>query len=112
MDFNELRLFNHLAGTLHYGKTSRACNISPSALSRTIVRLEEEVGHKLFYRDNRSVELTDTGKIDRLFSMSKHRPAGATRSCFLRYYMMTCCRCRAIVSAMNWSQNTRMTLSR
>lgn len=67
MDFNELRLFNHLAGTLHYGKTSRACNISPSALSRTIVRLEEEVGHKLFYRDNRSVELSDTGKIFRRF---------------------------------------------
>lgn len=67
MDFSELRLFNHLAGTLHYGKTSRACNISPSALSRTIVRLEEEVGHKLFYRDNRSVELSDTGKIFRHF---------------------------------------------
>lgn len=67
MDFNELKLFNHLAGTLHYGKTSSACNISPSALSRTIVRLEEEVGHKLFYRDNRSVELSSTGKIFRSF---------------------------------------------
>jgi len=63
MDFYELRLFKHLAGTLHFAKTSRACNISPSALSRTIVRLEEEVGSKLFYRDNRSVELTDTGKM-------------------------------------------------
>ena len=68
MDFHELRLFKHLAGTLHFGKTSRACNISPSALSRTIVRLEEEVGSKLFYRDNRSVELTDTGKMFRSFA--------------------------------------------
>ena len=63
MDFHELRLFKHLAGTLHFAKTSRACNISPSALSRTIIRLEEEVGSKLFFRDNRSVELTDSGKM-------------------------------------------------
>lgn len=63
MDFHELRLFKHLAGTLHFAKTSRACNISPSALSRTIVRLEEEAGSKLFRRDNRSVELTDSGKM-------------------------------------------------
>lgn len=63
MDFHELRLFKHLAGTLHFAKTSKACNISPSALSRTIVRLEDEVGSKLFYRDNRSVELTDSGKM-------------------------------------------------
>ena len=63
MDFHELKLFKHLAGTLHFAKTSRACNISPSALSRTIVRLEEEVGSKLFYRDNRSVDLTDSGKM-------------------------------------------------
>ena len=67
MNFHELKLYNHLAGSLHFSKTSRACNISPSALSRTIVRLEEEVGDKLFNRDNRYVELTDTGKLFREF---------------------------------------------
>ena len=54
MNIHELKVFKHLAGTLHFGRTSRACNITPSALTRTIQRLEEEVGKKLFIRDNRS----------------------------------------------------------
>ena len=37
--------------------------MTPSALSRTIQRLEEEVGKPLFYRDNRSVSLTPAGVI-------------------------------------------------
>ena len=61
MDLHELKLFLHLAGSLHFGKTARACHISPSALSRTIRRLEEEVGHSLFDRDNRSVQLSTVG---------------------------------------------------
>lgn len=68
MDLHELRLFLHLSGTLHFGKTSQACFISPSALSRAIQRLEEEVGHPLFIRDNRSVELSDVGRRFRGFA--------------------------------------------
>ena len=62
MDIDKLKLFKHLAGTLHFGRTSRACNITPSALTRTIQRMEEEVGKKLFIRDNRTVLLTDAGR--------------------------------------------------
>ncbi len=62
MDNRELKLFLHLADTLHFGRTSRACNITPSALTRTIQRLESEVDEKLFSRDNRSVELTPAGE--------------------------------------------------
>ncbi|MCP4717531.1 MAG: HTH-type transcriptional activator IlvY [Deltaproteobacteria bacterium] len=61
MDNNSLRLFIHLADTLHYGKTSKACNVSPSTLSRIIQRLEDQLGQQLFERDNRSVSLTETG---------------------------------------------------
>ena len=61
MDFHSLKLFLHLSNSLHFGKTSAACHISPSALSRTIQRLEDELGHRLFIRDNRSVELSDPG---------------------------------------------------
>jgi len=63
MDIRELKLFKHLAGTLHFGRTSQACNITPSGLSRTIQRLEAELGKKLFTRNQRSVSLTDSGKI-------------------------------------------------
>jgi LysR family positive regulator for ilvC len=62
LDFRELELFLHLSRTLHYGQTSAACHLSPSALSRTIQRLEHELGRTLFERDNRSVGLTVHGE--------------------------------------------------
>ena len=62
METDTLKIFLHLAETLHYGKTSKACNLSPSTLSRTIKRLEDSVGELLFERDNRSVKLTETGE--------------------------------------------------
>ena len=62
MDMEELKLFRHLAESLHFGRTSRACNVTPSALTRTIQRIEAEVGERLFDRDNRSVRLTRAGE--------------------------------------------------
>jgi len=62
VDNHSLQMFLHLSSSLHFGRTSLACNISPSALSRTIQRLEEELGSKLFIRDRRSVTLTESGK--------------------------------------------------
>ncbi len=62
MDIHALEIFIETAGRLHFGKASRACNLSPSALTRTIQRLEEEIGTPLFLRDNRSVALTEAGK--------------------------------------------------
>jgi LysR family positive regulator for ilvC len=61
MNIRDLEVFLSLADSLHFGKASRACNLSPSALTRSIQRLEEEVGHLLFVRDNRSVALTPAG---------------------------------------------------
>jgi LysR family positive regulator for ilvC len=68
MNIQELKLFKHLTGTLHFGRTSQACNITPSALTRTIQRLEEEVGKKIFIRDNRSVSLTQAGQRFRTYA--------------------------------------------
>ena len=61
MNIRELKLFRHLAGTLHFGRTSQACNITPSGLTRTMQRLENEIGRQLFHRDKRSVSLTPAG---------------------------------------------------
>ncbi len=63
MDIRALKLFLHLANTLHFGRTSQACNITPSGLTRTIQRLENELEKQLFIRDNRLVSLTPAGKI-------------------------------------------------
>ena len=63
MNIRELELFRHLASTLHFGRTSQKCNITPSGLTRTIQRLENEVGEPLFFRNNRSVHLTPAGML-------------------------------------------------
>lgn len=62
MDFRTLQLFQHLAISLHFGKTANALFVSPSTLSRAIQRLEEEAGATLFLRDNRKVSLTLAGE--------------------------------------------------
>ncbi len=69
MDIHSLRLFLHLSETLHFGRTSRECALSPSALSRTVKRLEEETGAVLFRRDNRQVQLTREGKLFRKYAL-------------------------------------------
>lgn len=61
MDYDALKLFLHLSETLHFARTSRACHISASALTRTVQRLETEVGCALFERDHRTVKLTPEG---------------------------------------------------
>lgn len=65
MDIQELKIFKHLARTLHFGKTSQACNITPSGLTRTVQRLENQIGRPLFIRDRRSVSLTAAGMVFR-----------------------------------------------
>jgi LysR family positive regulator for ilvC len=62
MDARELKAFLHLAETLHFGEAAQRGNLSPSALSRTIQRLEAELGCRLFDRNNREVRLTPQGR--------------------------------------------------
>ena len=62
MDIRSLTLFQHLATSLHFGKTAAAFHVSPSTLSRSIQRLEDQLGSQLLIRDNRSVVLTIEGK--------------------------------------------------
>jgi LysR family positive regulator for ilvC len=62
MDTRSLRVFAALAGTLHFGKAAEQCNLSPSALSRVVQRLEHELGCRLFERTNRAVRLTAQGR--------------------------------------------------
>ncbi|MDX6198504.1 MAG: LysR family transcriptional regulator, positive regulator for ilvC [Actinomycetota bacterium] len=58
---DQLELFQHLAATLHFGRTAAECHVTPSTLSRTISRLEAETGVRLFDRDRRTVGLTPDG---------------------------------------------------
>ena len=57
----DLRAFVHLSSSLRFARTSEACHVSPSALSRAIARLERQVGRQLFERDQRTVSPTPFG---------------------------------------------------
>ncbi|MCE0493687.1 HTH-type transcriptional activator IlvY [Vibrio salinus] len=61
MNIKTLQLFMHLSDSRNFSKTASAMHMSPSALSRQIQKLEEEVDQQLFVRDNRRVELTPAG---------------------------------------------------
>jgi LysR family positive regulator for ilvC len=61
----ELSNFLHLAESLHFARSAKAAGMSPSALTRFIQRLEEELGQPLFQRTRRSVALTRAGEIFR-----------------------------------------------
>ena len=63
MDTRQLKQFVTLAETLHFGHASELSHLSPSALSRSIRQLENELGVRLFDRDNRSVALTAQGSV-------------------------------------------------
>lgn len=61
MDFFELNAFYTLSKNLHFARTAEKVNLSPSALSRLVSRLEEEAGISLVDRTNREVKLTQAG---------------------------------------------------
>jgi LysR family positive regulator for ilvC len=63
VDTRQLQHFLNLSDSLHFGRAAEASHISPSALSRSIQRLEDELGIVLFERNNRSVSLTAAGRL-------------------------------------------------
>lgn len=62
MDFRTLELFLQLKRTEHMAETADFFNISQPSLSKTIARLEEEVGVKLFDRVGRHIRLNKSGE--------------------------------------------------
>lgn len=73
MNLHEIENFLTLAEHLHFAKASQRCNLSPSALTRSIQRIEESTGQVLFDRDNRSVQLTPAGETFRLYAINALR---------------------------------------
>lgn len=68
MEHQDYLAFQHLAQTLHFGRAARGLGMSPSALTRRIQGIEEELGQSLLLRDNKQVELTSAGQIFRRFA--------------------------------------------
>lgn len=63
MELNQLEYFKELATVCHFTAAAQQIAISQPALSRSIKRLEDELGVPLFDRVGKSVSLTKCGEI-------------------------------------------------
>ena len=63
MDIRCLKYFVSVAKHMNFTRAAKECFISQTAMSQHISKMEEELGFKLFYRNNRRVELTPGGKV-------------------------------------------------
>ncbi|PLR34664.1 LysR family transcriptional regulator [Chimaeribacter californicus] len=62
MNVQQLKHFVTVAETLHFGKAAERLNMTQPPLSQSIMALEREIGHALFSRTKRKVELTPFGE--------------------------------------------------
>ena len=67
MDIKTINLYLHLSESLHFSRTAQAMHVSPSALSRAMQRLEEEVDTKFNYMSKNQVY----NAVDDFFDMEK-----------------------------------------
>ncbi len=63
MTTQQIHYFLLLAECKSFTETARRLFVAQSTLSKQIALLEDELGLKLFYRNNRMVELTPAGKV-------------------------------------------------
>ena len=59
LNFHHLRYFWAVAHHRHLTKAAEVLNISPSSLSIQLRQLEDRLGHALFERKNRRLELSE-----------------------------------------------------
>lgn len=63
MDIQQLKYFLDVAQTEHMTRSAKRLNIAQPALSRSVSRLEHELGVSLFDREGRGLQLTDEGRL-------------------------------------------------
>jgi len=68
-EFEPLRQFLKLSQTLNFSRAAAACYVTPSALSRSIRKLEDQLGERLFERDQHHVSLTPAGEAFRRYAL-------------------------------------------
>ena len=63
MEFHQLRYVCAVAETGSFSRAAERCQIAQPSLSQQVLKLEEDLGAKLFDRLGRSVRLTEAGRV-------------------------------------------------
>lgn len=63
INHTQIKYFLKVAQYLNYKNAAEDLCISPTAVSKQIIALENYLSEKLFYRNTRNVELTPFGEI-------------------------------------------------
>jgi DNA-binding transcriptional LysR family regulator len=80
MDLVQIRHFLTLARTVNFTRAAEECNITQPAFSRSIQRLEEELGGPLVLRERSLTQLTELGRLMLPLLQSTHDAAEAVRA--------------------------------
>lgn len=88
LNYHHLRYFWVIASERNLTRAAARLHVSQSALSIQLRKLEDSLGHALFERDNRRLQLTEAGRIaldyantifkagDELLGLMQNRPSG------------------------------------
>lgn len=60
--YNQIRIFQSIAREGTISAAARKLEITPPSVSNALKLLEEHIGHPLFVRTTRRIELTETGQ--------------------------------------------------
>jgi LysR family transcriptional regulator, hydrogen peroxide-inducible genes activator len=63
MELHQIRYFVALSRSLNFTRAAERCNITQSALTKAIQRLEGELGGELIYRERQFTKLTELSKL-------------------------------------------------
>ena len=61
--YNQIRIFQSIAREGNISAAARKLEITPPSVSNALKLLEEYIGHPLFVRTTRRIELTETGQL-------------------------------------------------
>ncbi len=63
MELHQIRYFRAVAETGNFTRAAEQCHVAQASLSQQIIKLEEELGHRLFERLRRRAVLTQAGEL-------------------------------------------------
>lgn len=65
MELHQLRYYLAVARTRNFSRAAEQCHVAQPSLSQQIIKLEDELGERLFERTKREVSLTPAGELFR-----------------------------------------------